>query len=162
MISKASKKKASKKKTAAKVSAKPVKKSAKKVLKKPPYKAAAPILPTIALLKRYYPDAHCALNFSNPWELLVATALSAQCTDERVNLTTPALFKRCPTPQAMVKTPIEDIEEMIRSCGFYKNKAKNLKSCAATLVEKYKSEIPMTTKIPVGMRIRFKFANRVR
>ncbi|HEX7675420.1 MAG TPA: endonuclease III [Bdellovibrio sp.] len=150
MISKTSKKKAPKKKTAAKV-VKSAKTSVKKALKKPPYKAAAPILPTIALLKRYYPDAHCALNFSNPWELLVATALSAQCTDERVNLTTPALFKRCPTPQAMVKTPIRDIEEMIRSCGFYKNKAKNLKSCAATLVEKYKGEVPQNLEALVEL-----------
>lgn len=150
MISKTSKKKAPKKKTAAKV-VKSAKTSVKKALKKPPYKAAAPILPTIALLKRYYPDAHCALNFSNPWELLVATALSAQCTDERVNLTTPALFKRCPTPQAMVKTPIGDIEEMIRSCGFYKNKAKNLKSCAATLVEKYKGEVPQNLEALVEL-----------
>ena len=121
------------------------KKTAKKTAvgpKRTVSKKAAPILPTIELFKRYYPDAHCALNFTNPWELLVATVLSAQCTDERVNMVTPALFKKCPTPQAMVKTPVEKIEELIRSTGFFKNKAKNLKSAAATLVEKYKGEIP--------------------
>jgi endonuclease-3 len=96
----------------------------------------------IGLLKRYYPDAHCALNFSNPWELLVATALSAQCTDERVNLTTPALFKKCPHPRDMVQTPTEEIEKLIHSCGFYKNKAKNLKACAATLMEKHNGVVP--------------------
>ena len=102
----------------------------------------APLLPTIALFKRYYPDAHCALNFTTPYELLVATVLSAQCTDERVNMVTPALFKKYPTPQKMAKAAQEDIEELIRSTGFYKNKAKSLKSQAIFLVEKYNGEIP--------------------
>lgn len=102
----------------------------------------APLLPTLELFKRYYPDAHCALNFTTPYELLVATVLSAQCTDERVNMVTPALFKKYPTPQKMAKASQEDIEELIRSTGFYKNKAKSLKSCAISLVEKYKGEIP--------------------
>ncbi|QDK36629.1 endonuclease III [Bdellovibrio sp. NC01] len=140
--SKKTKKKVKVVKKAAPKSAKAATAPAKKALKKPPFKKAAPILPTIALLKRYYPDAHCALDFTNPWELLVATSLSAQCTDERVNMTTPALFKRCPTPQALLKTPVEDIEKMIHSCGFYKNKAKNLKAAAETLVEKYNGEVP--------------------
>lgn len=134
----------------AKSSAKVTSKVAKKAPKKSSLKMA-PILPTLELFKRYYPDAHCALNFTNPWELLVATALSAQCTDERVNLTTPALFKRCPTPQAMVKTPVEEIEKLIHSCGFYKNKAKNLKACAATLVEKYKGEVPQNLEALVEL-----------
>ena len=85
------------------------------VKKAPAKKKAAPILETIELLKRYYPDAHCALNFTNPFELLVATILSAQCTDERVNMVTPALFKKYPTPQKMAKAPVEDIENIIRS-----------------------------------------------
>lgn len=123
----------SKKKASAKKGAVTPKKSVKK---------AAPILETIELFKRYYPDAHCALNFTNPYELLVATVLSAQCTDERVNMVTPHLFKKYPTPQKMAKAPVEDIESIIRSTGFYKNKAKNLKACAITLVEKYKGEIP--------------------
>lgn len=102
----------------------------------------APILPTIALFKRYYPDAHCALNHRNPFELLVATVLSAQCTDERVNMVTPALFEKFPTPQAMAKAKLSELEALIRSTGFYKNKAKNLKSCAQDLVSKYKGKIP--------------------
>ncbi len=105
-------------------------------------KRAAPILETIELFKRYYPDAHCALNYTNPFELLVATILSAQCTDERVNMVTPLLFKKYGTPQKMAKAAVESIEEIIRSTGFFKNKAKNLKSCAAALVEKYDGKVP--------------------
>lgn len=96
----------------------------------------------VRLLARYYPDAHCALHFSNPYELLVATVLSAQCTDERVNMVTPALFKKFGTPQKMAKASQEEVEELIRSTGFYKNKAKNLISCAQTLVEKHKGVVP--------------------
>ncbi|MCC2678751.1 MAG: endo III-related endonuclease [Pseudobdellovibrio sp.] len=95
-------------------------------------------------LKKHYPDAHCALNFTTPFELLVATALSAQCTDERVNKVTPDLFKKYPDAKAMAKAPVEDLEEMIRSTGFYKNKAKNLKACAIDLVEKHNGEVPKT------------------
>ncbi|MBO9668085.1 MAG: endonuclease III [Bdellovibrio sp.] len=115
--------------------------SSKKVAPKKSSKKA-PILETIALLKRYYPDAHCALDYTNPFELLVATVLSAQCTDERVNMVTPALFKKYPTPQKMAKAPVEDLETLIRSTGFYKNKAKNLKSAAITLTEQYSGKIP--------------------
>lgn len=116
--------------------------ASKKVKKVASRLKKAPLLPTLELFKRYYPDAHCALNFTTPYELLVATVLSAQCTDERVNMVTPALFKKYPTPQKMAKASQEDIEELIRSTGFYKNKAKSLKSCAISLVEKYKGEIP--------------------
>lgn len=118
---------------------KPVKKSGPK---KVSAAKKAPYLETLALFKRYYPDAHCALNYTTPFELLVATVLSAQCTDERVNMVTPHLFKKYPTPQKMAKAPVEDIENIIRSTGFFKNKAKNLKECAIALVEKYKGEIP--------------------
>lgn len=135
-----SKKKTVKKKAAKKVSKKP---SAKKVgLKKPPFKEAAPILETIDLLRRYYPDAHCALNFTNPYELLVATALSAQTTDERVNMVTPELFKKYGSPDRMSKARVEDIENLIRSTNFYKNKAKALKSAAIDLVEKHNGDVP--------------------
>lgn len=79
---------------------------------------------TIALLKHYYPDAHCALNYRNPFELLVATILSAQCTDDRVNLTTPALFKKYPTAKKMALASLEDLETLIKSCGFIKIKQK--------------------------------------
>lgn len=113
-----------------------------KALSKVRVTKAAPLLETIALFRRYYPDAHCALNFTNPFELLVATVLSAQCTDERVNMVTPALFKKYPTPAKMAKADVADLEQLIRSTGFFKNKAKNLKSCAQTLVAEHHGEIP--------------------
>lgn len=98
----------------------------------------------IALLKKYYPNAHCALDHKNPFELLVATILSAQCTDARVNIVTPALFKKYPTPQKMANAKIEDLEELIKSTGFFRNKASNIKACSQKLVEKYKGELPRT------------------
>lgn len=98
----------------------------------------------VSLLRRYYPDAHCALHHENPFQLLVATILSAQCTDERVNMVTPALFKKFPTPQKMAKAPVEQIEDLIKSINFFRNKAKNLKACAQTLVELHGGEIPRT------------------
>ncbi len=116
--------------------------STEAALKKSSKLKKAPLLETLALFKKYYPDAHCALNFTTPYELLVATVLSAQCTDERVNKVTPALFKKYGTPAKMAKAPIEDIEALIRSTGFFKNKAKSLKAAAIDLVEKYKSQIP--------------------
>lgn len=105
-------------------------------------KKAAPLLETLALFKRYYPDAHCALNFTTPYELMVATVLSAQCTDERVNMVTPLLFKKYGTPKKMAKAPVEEIEKIIHSTGFYKNKARNLKANAETLMEKYQGDVP--------------------
>lgn len=93
-------------------------------------------------LKKHYPDAHCALNYTTPFELLVATILSAQCTDERVNKVTPDLFKKFGTAKAMSKATVEELEELIRSTGFYKNKAKNLKACAGELVANYNGEVP--------------------
>ncbi|OQW51937.1 MAG: endonuclease III [Proteobacteria bacterium SG_bin7] len=96
----------------------------------------------ISLLKKYYPDAKCSLDFKNPFELLVATVLSAQCTDERVNKVTPALFKKYPDARAMAKAQISDLEELIRSTGFYKNKAKNLKNTAEILMSSHGGVIP--------------------
>ncbi len=98
----------------------------------------------IGQLKSHYPDAHCALHYKNPFELLIATILSAQCTDERVNLVTAVLFQKYPTPVAMSKATLPQIEKIIYSAGFYKNKAKSLKNCATTLVEKYGSVVPNT------------------
>jgi endonuclease-3 len=114
-------------------------------------KISEKISDTIKLFKRYYPDAHCALDYTNPFELVVATCLSAQCTDERVNMVTPALFKKYPTPKAMSKAPVEDLEELVRSTGFYKNKAKNLKSCATTLVEKHNGIVPQNLEALVEL-----------
>ena len=97
---------------------------------------------TLKTLKKKYPDAHCALEHSNAFELLIATILSAQCTDERVNKVTPHLFKRWPLPEDLAQAPVEEIEGLIRSVNFYKTKAKNLKSCATDLVEIYKGQVP--------------------
>jgi len=95
-------------------------------------------------LSKIYPAPRCALNYSNPLELLIATILSAQCTDERVNKVTPALFKRFPTAKAFVEAPIEEVEEMIRSTGFFRNKAKNIKECCKKIIENFNGKIPQT------------------
>jgi endonuclease III len=94
------------------------------------------------ILARTYPGAECALNFSSPWELLVATILSAQCTDVRVNLVTPELFRRYPTPEALARAEPGELEEMIRSTGFFRNKAKSLLGCAAALVAAHGGKVP--------------------
>ena len=96
----------------------------------------------IRQLHETFPDAHCELNFNNAWELLVATILSAQCTDQKVNQVTPALFARFPTPQALAEAEIADIEPMIYSTGFYRNKAKSIQGAARRLVELYGGEVP--------------------
>ena len=96
----------------------------------------------IAKLKRYYPDAHCALDHSNPLELLLATILSAQCTDERVNLVTKELFNRYRSVQEYAAAPLEDIEDIIRPTGFFRAKAKSLKGTAQRLVTDFGGEVP--------------------
>ena len=96
----------------------------------------------IQLLKRYYPKAECELNFSNPLELLMAVILSAQCTDKRVNQVTPFLFKKYKTAEDYSKAPLAEIEKIIQSTGFYKIKAKRIKTCASALVKKYKGKVP--------------------
>ena len=96
----------------------------------------------VQLLKQAYPDATCSLNFSNPFELVVAVMLSAQCTDERVNKTTPTLFKKCKTIKDFANIDINELEELIHPCGFYKNKAKNIKLCAKQILENFNGEVP--------------------
>lgn len=98
----------------------------------------------IATLQRTYPNAHCELNFSNPLELLIATILSAQCTDKRVNLVTAELFRKYRSAKDFAEANISELQNDVRSTGFYKNKAKNIKACCATLVEKYGGEVPRT------------------
>ncbi len=98
----------------------------------------------IELLKKRYPDATCSLDFSTPFELVVAVMLSAQCTDERVNKTTPALFSRCQTIQDFATIDIHELEDFIHPCGFYKNKAKNIKLCAKQVLEHFNGEVPHT------------------
>lgn len=96
----------------------------------------------VEILKETYPDATCSLNFNTPFEMVVAVMLSAQCTDERVNLTTPTLFKRCPTIKDYVDIDIKDLEDIIHPCGFYKNKAKNIKLCAKQVLENFNGVVP--------------------
>ncbi len=98
----------------------------------------------INILKQTYPDAKCSLNFSTPFELVVAVMLSAQCTDERVNLTTPALFERCKTIEDFANIDITELEEIIHPCGFYRNKAKNIKSCANQILTTFGGKVPNT------------------
>jgi len=89
-----------------------------------------------------FPDATCELSFRTPWELLVATMLSAQCTDVRVNMVTPVLFQRWPSPEAVANAPLHELEGVIRSTGFYRNKARNLRECARRLVSRHGGEVP--------------------
>lgn len=98
----------------------------------------------VILLKKYYPNAKCSLDHKNPLQLLIATMLSAQCTDKRVNIVTPALFAKYKDAQEFAAAKVSDLEEMVRTTGFYKNKAKNIKSCAQDLVDKYNGEVPQT------------------
>ena len=96
----------------------------------------------VEILKETYPDATCSLDFNTPFEMVVAVMLSAQCTDERVNLTTPTLFKRCPTIKDYVDIDIKELEDIIHPCGFYKNKAKNIKLCAKQVLENFNGVVP--------------------
>jgi endonuclease-3 len=95
-------------------------------------------------LPKIYPDAHCELIHSNPLELLVATILSAQCTDKRVNIVTHDLFKRCKSAQDYADISQEELESIVRSTGFYRNKAKNIRAMGQTLVERHGGEVPST------------------
>ena len=97
-------------------------------------------------LKEYYPDATCSLDFKEPFQLVVAVMLSAQCTDERVNKTTPELFSRCKTIQDFADIDINELEKIIHPCGFYKNKAKNIKLCARQVLENFNGVVPHTMK----------------
>lgn len=100
----------------------------------------------VELLKKAYPDATCSLDFETPFQLVVAVMLSAQCTDERVNKTTPELFARCKTIEDFANIDINELEKIIHPCGFYKNKAKNIKLCAKQVLEKFNGEVPHTMK----------------
>jgi len=96
----------------------------------------------VEILKQYYPDAKCSLDFKTPFELLVATILSAQCTDERVNKTTPNIFSKYSTPEDFASIDINELENLIHPCGFYKNKAKNIKACAKKILTDFNGEVP--------------------
>jgi endonuclease III len=126
--------------------------------KKSPRRSLAPerVNAILKALDEAYPDAVCALNHRNPWELLVATILSAQCTDVRVNMTTPALFKRFPTPAAMSKATLPELEVLIRPTGFYRNKAKSIQGAARKIISEFGGQVPQTlaelTTVPGAAR----------
>ena len=96
----------------------------------------------VEILKNTYPEAKCSLEFKNPFELVVAVMLSAQCTDERVNLVTPTLFSRCQTVEDFANIDVKELEGLIHSCGFYKNKAKNIKLCANQIINDFNGNVP--------------------
>src|ERR1700733_12479656 len=127
---------------------KPKKPAAKKAIKagKPRRNPLAPerISALLERLAQAYPNAECALHHRNAWELLVATILSAQCTDARVNMVTPGLFKKFPTPADFAHAPLVEIEEQIRSTGVYPNKAKLLNGAARKLTDEYSGIVPQT------------------
>ncbi len=95
-------------------------------------------------LEQLYPDAHCALDHGSPFQLLVATILSAQCTDVRVNLVTPALFKAYPTPRKMALAKITHLEELVKTTGFFRNKARNIQGAALAIVQDHEGNVPDT------------------
>ena len=109
-------------------------------------KATSPerVATILAELRKAYPDVVCALHHRSAWELTVATILSAQCTDVRVNLVTPTLFKAFPTPKAMMHASLPELEELVRTTGFYRNKAKNIQGAARVLVEEFGGKVPQT------------------
>lgn len=96
----------------------------------------------VRALRKGYPDAVCALEFESPFQLLIATILSAQCTDQRVNIVTRDLFAKYPTSHELAKVPLSRLEKLIQSTGFFRNKAKNIKACCEELVERYDGEVP--------------------
>ncbi|MEG4044381.1 endonuclease III [Microcoleus sp. Pol17_C1] len=98
-------------------------------------------------LKRLYPEAPCTLNYETPVQLLVATILSAQCTDDRVNLVTPALFERFPDAVALANADIEELESLVRSTGFYRNKSKNIKGACQAIVNKFNNQVPQRMEL---------------
>jgi endonuclease III len=105
---------------------------------------SAHALEVLARLKKEYPDAHTELDFETPFQLLIATILSAQCTDKRVNMVTPLLFRTFPTPRDLASAEVERLEDMIRTTGFFRNKTKSLLGMSAALVERHGGEVPRT------------------
>jgi endonuclease III len=108
-------------------------------IKTPPEKRIGEIL---KLLKKAYPDARCSLNYTTPFELLIATILSAQCTDARVNQVTKDLFRKYPAPQDYLKVPEEELQSAIRSTGFFRNKTKSIRGASKKLMEEFGGEVP--------------------
>lgn len=116
----------------------------KKRVKKPNPTDPTRVAAILDELRKAYPNVVCALNHRNAWELTVATILSAQCTDVRVNLVTPALFKAFPTPKAMAAASLPELEALIRTTGFYRNKAKSIQGAARVVTEEFGGKVPQT------------------
>ena len=110
-------------------------------MRRRPRKRAAQI---VERLTRLYPNAHCELDYQNALQLTIATILSAQCTDKRVNIVTPALFQRYPDAKAFAKAKQKDVEKLIKTTGFFRNKAKNIIACCQAIVEHHNGEVPRT------------------
>jgi endonuclease-3 len=108
------------------------------------YAKAARLNKIIAALHKTYPDAHCELNYSNPLELLIATILSAQCTDKRVNIVTAELFRKYRTAVDYANATSEELEQAIKTTGFFRNKTKNIRACCRALVEQHGGKVPKT------------------
>ncbi|MHC4927576.1 MAG: endonuclease III [Planctomycetota bacterium] len=119
-------------------------KAKKQKLKVDPAEAEARLLKILPILKKTYPDAKIALNWDNPWNLLVAVILSAQCTDVRVNIVTADLFKKYKKPEDYLAVEAEELEQDIRPTGFYRNKAKNIRGAAKTIIEDFDGTVPAT------------------
>jgi len=112
---------------------------------------AARVQKIIAGLKQAYPDAHCELNYRNPLELLIATILSAQCTDKRVNLVTADLFKKYRSAADYARASLPELEQAIKSTGFFRNKAKSIKTACQALLEKHDGQVPRTMEALTGL-----------
>jgi endonuclease III len=108
--------------------------------------------PLLSALKKAYPGAHCSLDHVSPWQLLVATILSAQCTDERVNQVTPALFKKYPTPSRLAAAPLPDLEKLVHSTGFYRNKAMSIKEASRAIAEEHGGQVPKSMDALLALR----------
>lgn len=106
----------------------------------------------VRALARAYPDARCALHFDSPFQLLIATILSAQCTDEMVNRVTAELFAECPTPRALADAEPAEVERLVRRTGFYRQKARSIQSASRDIVEKFAGEVPRTLEELVTLR----------
>jgi endonuclease-3 len=105
---------------------------------------AARAVAVVEKLRQAYPDAACSLHYANPLQLLVATILAAQCTDERVNQVTPALFARYPTAEDLANAPLTDLEQAVRSTGFFRNKARNIQAACRMIVQEFSGQVPRT------------------
>ena len=121
-----------------------LKSAKKKVVKTAKPLAKERVAAILDVLAKTYPNVVCALDHRNAWELTIATILSAQCTDVRVNLVTPALFKTFPNPKAMASASLPELEELVRTTGFFRNKAKSIKGASQVVVEQFKGRVPQT------------------